>query len=177
MKVRKIADCHLEERCRWLNNPAVYQHMNMLYPITIEETRKWHERIVTNNTRIDLVFEDKDRIVAMTGLTGLDLANGLVEFYIMVNPDLQGKGYGLKATKFTLNYAFLNYNIHKIYLYTNSFNERANNLYLKLGFQLEGTLRKHKFKNGKMIDRCIYGLLVEDWSRTDYANKELNLEF
>lgn len=176
MKVSKIADRHLEERCRWLNDPAVYKHMNMLYPITIEETKKWHERIMTSNARIDLVFEDTDNVVAMTGLTGLDLANGLVEFYIMVNPDFQGKGIGKTATIFTINWAFANYNIHKVYLYTNDFNERANKLYKRLGFELEGTLREHKFKNGKMIDRCIYGLLRRDWFDNEHATIDIQLD-
>lgn len=177
MKAYKLDSTHIQERCDWLNNPAVYQHMNMQYPITFLETEKWFERTVINNSRIDFVFEEESGIIAMTGLTNIDTSNGLAEFYIMVNPNLQGKGYGLKTTEFTLNYAFINYNIHKVYLYTNSFNERANNLYLKLGFELEGKLRKHKFKNGQLIDRCIYGLLKEDWQAQIYAQKEIYLEF
>lgn len=177
MKAYKLDYTHIQERCDWLNNPAVYQHMNMQYPITFLETEKWFERTVINNSRIDFAFEEDGKIVSMTGLTNIDTINGLVEFYIMVNPNVQGKGYGLKTTEFTINYAFLNFNIHKIYLYTNSFNERANKLYAKLGFELEGTLRKHKFKNGKLIDRCVYGLLKEDWQSKTYAKQEINLEF
>ncbi|MGO3807753.1 MAG: GNAT family N-acetyltransferase [Sphingobacterium sp.] len=177
MKSYKLDQQHIQERCDWLNHPKVFRHMNMQYPITLLETQKWFERAVLNSSRIDFAFEEDDDIVAMTGLTNVDTVNGIVEFYIMVNPNLQGKGYGMKTTEYTLNYAFLNYNIHKIYLYTNSFNERANNLYLKLGFQLEGTLRMHKFKNGEMVDRCIYGLLKDDWVKMAYAHKEINLEF
>lgn len=177
MKAYKLDKDHIQERCNWLNNPAIYQHMNMQYPITLLETEKWFERAVTNNSRIDFAFKEDNEVVSMTGLTNIDTSNGLAEFYIMVNPTSQGKGYGLKTTQFTLNYAFVNYNIHKVYLYTNSFNERANNLYLKLGFKLEGTLRKHKFKNGEFIDRCVYGLLKEDWLEQEYAKNEINLEF
>lgn len=177
MKATKLATNHLQERCNWLNHPGVYMHMNMQYPITLEETKKWHERALFNSSRVDFVFEEKDEIVAMTGLTNIDTSNGLVEFYIMVNPNEQGKGYGKKSTEFTLNYAFINYNIHKVYLYTNNFNERANNLYEKLGFKLEGVLRKHKFKNGELIDRCVYGLLKEDWLKQNYYNKKIKLEF
>lgn len=175
MKVEKISEEHIETRYHWLNNPEVYKHMNMLYPITLNETKKWFERTVENNTRIDLVFKEGEEIVAMSGLTNLDLANGLVEFYIMVNPDLQRRGYGKKATIYTLNWAFCNYHIHKVYLYTNSFNVNANKLYEKLGFELEGILRKHKFKNGKLIDRHIYGLLKEDWERSSFYTKNIQL--
>lgn len=176
MKVSKLNQNHLEERCNWLNHPDVYQHMNMQYPITLIETEKWFDRAVINNLRIDLVFEENKSIIAMTGLTNIDTNNGLAEFYIMVNPNFQGNGYGSKSTIFTINYAFNNYNIHKIYLYTNEFNERANKLYEKLGFQLEGIMRKHKFKNGKLIDRCIYGLLKEDWTTQNYYQSDINLD-
>lgn len=177
MRASKLENKHLEERCAWLNHPSVYLHMNMQYPITLAETVKWHERVLVNNNRMDFAFEEEGRVVAMTGLTGIDTANGLAEFYIMVSPQEQGKGYGLKSTIFTINYAFIIYNIHKIYLYTNTFNERANSLYLKLGFKLEGTLRQHKFKDGKLIDRCIYGLLKSEWNEQEYAKSKIDLEF
>lgn len=176
MKIGKLSKKHLVERCNWLNHPNVYQHMNMQYPITLEETEKWHERALFNQSRFDFVFEDETDLLAMTGLTNVDTVNGIVEFYIMVNPHLQGKGIGKLATQFTINYAFLNYNVHKIYLYTNNFNERANKLYEGLGFKLEGNLRKHKFKNGCFIDRCIYGLLKEDWQNVPYSTTEISLD-
>lgn len=175
MKIFKLDKRHIEERCNWLNNPNVYQHMNMQYPITLIETEKWFERIVTLNSRMDFVFENDNQITAMTGITNIDAINGIAEFYIMVNPSLQGKGIGFQTTQFSINYAFSNFNIHKIYLYTNSFNDRANKLYTNLGFLLEGTLRKHKFKGGKFIDRYVYGLLKEDWVKTPYYNTEINL--
>ena len=175
--VSKISSEDIEERVKWLNHPDVYQHMNMQYPITQAETKNWFERILTNNSRIDFVFKSEEKTIAMTGLTSLDFQNQLVEFYIMVNPDCQGQGYGKRCTEYTINWAFINQNINKIYLYTNEFNERANKLYLGLGFQLEGTLRSHKFKNGKLIDRCIYGLLRTDWEKESYNSKDIRLEF
>lgn len=165
MKICKLDKNHLQQRCEWLNTPSIYKNMNMQSPITLLETEKWFERIVVNPNRMDLVFGDEEEIFAMTGITNIDTTNGIAEFYIMVNPNHQGKGIGSEATKQTIDYAFSSYNIHKIYLYTNSFNEAANGLYNKLGFEQEGTLRKHKFKNGTFIDRCIYGLLKEDWQK------------
>ncbi|WP_286729280.1 GNAT family N-acetyltransferase [Acinetobacter sp. UBA1297] len=176
MQIQKLSRQHLETRYQWLNHEKIFQHMNMQYPITLEETETWYGRVITNNRRIDLIFFEDDQIVAMTGLTDINSIDGIAEFYIMVNPEAQSKGYGKKATIFTLNYAFLNFNIHKVYLYTNSFNERANSLYGNLGFSLEGKLRKHKFKNGQHIDRCIYGLLKEDWISSNYYIDNIFLE-
>ncbi len=177
MQIQKLNRQHLQARYQWLNHPKIFQHMNMQYPITLEETESWYSRAITNNSRIDLVFLEDEQIVAMTGLTGINCIDGIAEFYIMVGPDIQSKGYGKKATIFTLNYAFLNFNIHKVYLYTNSFNERANHLYTSLGFELEGTLKKHKFRFGELINRCIYGLLKEDWQTSSNFSNDATLEF
>lgn len=177
MRVEKLSKDHLRTRYEWLNHPDIFQHMNMQYPISLAETDAWYNRIYSNNNRIDLVFSNEKDIVAMTGLTSINTIDGLAEFYIMVSPDYQSKGIGLKTTIYTLNYAFHNFNIHKIYLYTNNFNERANSLYEKLGFSLEGILKKHKFKNGHHIDRCIYGLLKEDWKDSEYFLNNVLLEF
>lgn len=178
MIVTKLSIEHIEERCHWLNHPAVYNDMNMQYPITYHETEKWFERVVCSNNRMDLVFiTDENTIASMAGITNIDITNGIAEFYIIVNPSLQGKGFGLSTTTFTMNYAFMNFNIHKIYLYTNSFNEKANKLYSRLGFVLEGTLRKHKFKNGNFIDRYVYGLLKEEWSKTTHYETNIKLTF
>lgn len=177
MKACKLDSTHLQERCRWLNHPAVYRYLNMQHPISLEETVRWHERARGNSSRVDLTFTEGDAIASMTGLTSIDTHNGLVEFYIMTNPDLQGRGYGKKATAFTLNYAFSQFNIQKVFLYTNASNERANGMYLKLGFVLEGQLRRHKFKDGTFIDRHIYGLLKEDWQRQPDYRTDIDLEF
>ncbi|UTA69814.1 GNAT family N-acetyltransferase [Emticicia sp. 21SJ11W-3] len=177
MKVKKLSSTHLENRLAWLNHPDVYQYMNMQYPLTFEEMDSWYDRIKGNQLRIDLVFEEENEVVAMTGLTNIDFADGLAEYYILVNPDKQGQGFGKFSTQFTTNYAFNKFNLNKIYLYTNSYNERANKLYLNLGFQQEGLLRKHKFKNGGFIDRCIFGLLKDDWKQQSYSSDIVSLTF
>lgn len=49
-------------------------------------------------------------------------------------------------------------------------NIAARNLYEKCGFQLEGFLRKDIFFKGEMINRCMYGIIREDWKNNEYIN-------
>lgn len=177
MRAYRFSSEHVETRSKWLNTAQIYSFLNIQYPNTIDQTREWYERIRNNSSRIDFVFSDDESHLSMTGLTNIDLNNGLAEFYIMVNPERLGNGYGKKTTEWTLNYAFINYNINKVYLYTNDFNDIANAMYHKLGFSLEGQLRKHKYRDGKFIDRYVYGLLKEEWESTYYYVNQPNLEF
>ena len=51
--------------------------------------------------------------------------------------------------------------LQKICLYTNSDNLAARHIYEKIGFVLEGFMRKEIINNGKIKDRCYYGLYNE----------------
>lgn len=175
MKVVKISSEFLKVRYEWLNSKEIYSYMNIRYPMSYEDMTSWYERNKNNDTRVDFVFLEGDQPLAMTGLTNLDFENGLIEFYIMVGPNSQGKGIGEIATQWTLNYAFLCFNVNKVYSYTNGFNKRVNYMLEKIGFKLEGTLRKHKFKNGEYIDRSFYGILKEDWLVQDYKSDTIYL--
>lgn len=172
MKVVKFDEVFIELRVNWINNPNINEELYIQSPITITETKNWFQRNVDKSNRIDLVFIDGLDVVAMTGLTDINTNYGLCEFYIMVNPNLQSKGYGFKSTVYTVNHAFLNYNINKVFLYSNANNEKANKLYEKVGFKLEGTLKEHRFKNGKFVDRNIFGLTKSDWENLNLIQQK-----
>ncbi len=176
MKAHKLSENHLQTRWEWINSPAIYATMNFGPSISLEQTGEWFRRAAANPERIDFAFTDGPDIVAMSGLTGLDRENSMVEYYVMVGPGFQGKGYGNQATRWSLNYAFSKLGVNKVYLYTNAFNERANKLYENLGFVLEARMRQHKLREGKLIDRCMYGMLREDWVKQPYCNEPNDLE-
>jgi RimJ/RimL family protein N-acetyltransferase len=115
--------------------------------------------------------------MAMGGYTHIDSKNSQAEFYVMVNPDSHGKGIGKKVTGWLLNYAFLTFNLNKIFLYTYSHNSKANRIYENYSFKLEGILRQHGFKNGVYCDRRVYGLLKEEWEKAVWRETCIKLEF
>lgn len=170
----KIDKTHLEERTRWFNHPLVYKYMNLSPSLKLEDTISWFERNSSKDNRVDLVFYEGEDLVSMTGLTNVDKDNGLAEFYIVVNPDLQRNGFGKQSVELTLNYGFQKLPIHKIYLFTNDYNKRANNLYLKSGFKLEGKLRRHMKREGELIDRYVFGILKEEWEELPYSKTPIH---
>ena len=168
MKVFKFNQDYIAERTKWFNHPSIYNVMYIKHPLSEDETRSWYERNKDRDDRIDFVVTDEGVTVAMCGLLGLGTQDRLAEYYLMVNPELPGKGYGFKTTVYVMNFVFSNTDTNKVFLYTNHENDKANNLYLKVGFKLEGVLRQHRFKNGKLIDRNIFGLLKEEWVVGDW---------
>lgn len=162
--VRCFNDTDISTRVEWINNPLINNTMFFELPATIDNTKKWFQNNIDNKNRVDFSFFDSEDVcIAMGGFTSISKEHSNAEFYVMVNPLLQGKGIGKKVSEWMYNYAFSVLNLNKIYLYTNDDNIAAYSIYEKYSFQLEGILRMHKYKNGKFQNRRFYGLLRSEW--------------
>lgn len=72
-----------------------------------------------------------------------------------------GQGIMDKAVKLMADYIFDNFSITKISAEVFSNNIGSQKVLEKNNFELEGTLKKHVFKNGQYMDLKIYGLLKD----------------
>jgi len=175
--VHKFSEKDIPDRVNWINDIRINRHMHFDLPASIINTENWFKAISVSHSRIDLVFKDESgRALAMAGFADINLHHQHAEFYIFINPDEQGKGYGRLVTKWMMNYGFLKYGLNKIYLYTDTDNNGAMKLYEKLGFVKEGIQRKHRFKNGSFKDKAAFGMLRSEWLDMPWAEKEINLE-
>jgi len=160
----KFSKDDIETRVDWINDESINRTMFFDLPALVDNTKKWFENNIGNKGRIDFTFKQEDNsIVAMGGFTGISVEHKNAEFYVLVNPLLQGKGIGQHVSMWMYNYAFSVLNLHKIFLYTNDDNIAAYKIYEKAGFVLEGVLREHKWKNGVFQNRRLYGLLKSEW--------------
>lgn len=152
----------LAYRVNLLNNIEVSRYLNTSEIFTVEKTFEWFKNRNLNN-RFDCIFKVGRQIIGMGGLTNISQSNKNAELYIFIDPAFQGKGLGKKSLVELCKYGFGELALYKIYLYTFSSNRVANNMYEKVGFIREGYLRKHTMKDGSLQDRCLYGLLVDDF--------------
>jgi diamine N-acetyltransferase len=157
--LKKLLESDLTYRVNLLNDDAISPYINTSEKFTLGKTQKWFAKINTDKTRKDFVFSFNKERVGMGGLTNISETNKNCELYMYLDPSFQGKGFGYLSAKALCNYAFTNLEMEKVYLYTFSENKRANRLYEKVGFKLEGELRRHTLKDNVLKDRCIYGLL------------------
>ena len=134
VKIRKIKESDLNQRVSWMNDPAVYSSMSYTYPITMESTIEWYDRLKKDKSRIDLVFEKEGVSVAMGGITNIEDTNNRGEIYIFVNPMRHGEGIGYEAVRMLCDYGKNSLHINTLYLYVDHNNERAIKIYEKIGF-------------------------------------------
>ena len=70
-----------------------------------------------------------------------------------------GKGYMTWAVRGMCREAFQKLDIVRIYAEPFARNTGSRRVLEKNGFALEGTLRRSVYKNGELLDSCVYGLL------------------
>ena len=79
------------------------------------------------------------------------------------NKNYWGKGVGMEACKLALSYGFEEMALRKIYLAVYENNPVAKKIYEKLGFKLEGTLRKQVLVKGEYFDKYLMGLFKNEF--------------
>lgn len=162
--IRKFNQNDIENKIKWINNPQNNDYLHYDLPLEYNKTLLWYNNVKDNSNRYDAVIEYNNIPVGVIGLINIDEKNKKAEYYITLGEEIyKGKGIATIATKKIIKYGFKNYNIEKIWLCVDAENKIARKLYEKVGFVLEGTLKKDIYFKGKMIDRCMYGICKEDW--------------
>jgi len=73
------------------------------------------------------------------------------------------RGYGTEASTLLLDYAFAVLGYHKINLDLFEYNARAQAMYEKLGFVVEGRRRENHWTRGRFWDEILMGVTAEEW--------------
>ena len=83
----------------------------------------------------------------------------------MIDHRYQNCGYGRKALELGILFLKDHFHADEIYTGVTPGNTAAKRLYEKLGFRLEGTLKKDIYFKGEMINRCMYGICKDEWGK------------
>lgn len=162
---RLITADDLELRARWLNEPSIRSGIAIEDEVTVDSTKRWFERIRDSRERFDFVFvTPNDQVpIGMGGLVNVSERDRNAELYVFIAPKVQGKGFGYSSTRWLCQHAFSDLQLERVYLWMFSSNRAALRLYEKVGFVHEGTLRRHRFRNGEFEDRLVLGILRSEW--------------
>jgi RimJ/RimL family protein N-acetyltransferase len=86
---------------------------------------------------------------------------------IIIDPKVSGNGYATLAAQKMIKYVFEELNMNRIYGYWLEDNLASLRMAEKLGFQVEGILREHVFKENKYQNLYVCSLLKKDYSKNN----------
>jgi ribosomal-protein-alanine N-acetyltransferase len=112
-----------------------------------------------------LVIETEGTLIgAMTLRNEENLPSRSATFGIIIGErEYLDRGYGTEASTLLLAYAFAVLGYHKINLDYFEYNARAQAMYEKLGFVLEGRRRENSLSRGRFWDEILMGVTAEEW--------------
>ena len=132
--------------------------------------------INANKVEWDFLFANPDRIIRSIYAQGF---GHIGEIQILINPPLKeaelfvligkkevwGHHYGQIAVLLLLDFAFLEIELHRVWVDVPEYNEHALRMFRHVGFVLEGHLRKTHRKDREWYDSYAMGLLDDEYSR------------
>ena len=82
----------------------------------------------------------------------------------MIRREHQRRGYASEAIALVLRYYFQELRYQKASVRAYSFNEPSIRLHERLGFQLEGRLRREVYTEGRYFDVLVFGMTAEEFA-------------
>jgi len=135
-------------------------------PVLDEATRAWYATREAQPDRLDLALVDRaaDRCVGEVVLNDWSPADQSCGFRILVGPEGRDRGLGSEATRLVLEHAFAVTDLHRIELEVYAFNPRAQHVYARAGFRVEGRRRDAFVFDGERVDALLMAVLRTELS-------------
>lgn len=160
--LRALTAKDAETTWQWRNRDEIqYFFAGHPFPVNYEKEAKWLESTLLQNTPHTYFGVESDgKLVGITSLRNIDQLNRQTEFAIFI---IETRGIGQEATNQTLNFAFQDLGLERVWLKVMADNAPAIKLYQKCGFVEEGVMRKSVFKKGQFIDQIMMAILREEF--------------
>jgi RimJ/RimL family protein N-acetyltransferase len=130
-------------------------------PVLDERTRTWYATREAQPDRLDLAVVDRatDRCVGEVVLNDWRPEDQTCGFRILLGPEGRDRGFGSEATRLVVAHAFAATDLHRVELEVYAFNPRAQHVYARAGFVVEGRRRDAFVFDGVRVDAVLMAVL------------------
>jgi RimJ/RimL family protein N-acetyltransferase len=134
-------------------------------PISEEQVVEWIEqdRKLKDHIILGLRSLSDKVLVGVAEIEDINWHHGNAWLSIGLGKAFWNRGMGTEAMELLTRYAFQELNLHRLQLTVFEYNERAQAVYLKVGFSIEGRMREWIQRDGKRYDMLQMGLLASEW--------------
>lgn len=149
---------HANNRKIWRNVRDRFPH-----PYTLEDAVWWIDFAGSEDPAVNFAIAVDGAAVGGIGLILRDDVYRLsAEIGYWLGEEFWGRGIASAAVRALSDYAFTSFKLCRIYAEVFEWNPASMRVLEKAGFQFEGRLRKSVFKDGQVIDACIYARIHQE---------------
>lgn len=160
-KLRKLESKDLTTILAWRNHDDIRKWMVNTSIIDYEDHLEWFMRNRNHSDRHFFVFEYQEQLEGYVSFQKIENSRAY-EWGFYIKPNTK-KGMGFLLGKVSLEFAFRQLNIAKIFGQVLSFNQKSIKFHQKLGFAPEGVLRQHFIDERGEFDIFQFGILQSEW--------------
>lgn len=131
-----------------------------------EHEEEWYNSVLhaSNSRTFAIVIREGRQPIGSISLSHINTRPQTAELGIAIGEkSAWGQGYGTEAVRLMTDYGFTFLNLHTIYLWHASFNERGHRAYLKAGYQEAGRLRGVRVFAGKRYDDILMDVTRDEF--------------
>lgn len=151
----------------WLNDQDTTLFMGSgRFPLNTEDIIEFINAYSKSKDGILLGIFRKRSLIHIGNITLhlIDWRNRNAEIGVIIGDKrVRGKGYATEAIKLVAAHAFARLNLRKLYCGMIKGNEASKKAFEKVGFKVEGVLRKHFYLNDEYLDCYRMGLLKSEF--------------
>lgn len=157
IKGKKIDLClldkkkHLNNCLEWLNDAQINRLLLAgIFPIYLHNEEEWFNNLGSKENVVMAIMTKEGKHIGNVGLHKIDYISGTAEMGILIGDIKEwGKGIATEAEKLMMEYGFKSLNLQKIYATIFGDNIASLKAAKKNNAIIEGTFKKHLYKNGK----------------------------
>lgn len=151
-----------------INDTEVGGHAGYRMPLSLEHATGWQSRHAEQYRSGEAFFFTvcelgDDRFIGTTWFKEVNRLDGNAELAIYMDRDHIGSGWGTDAVRTLLAFGFGTLGLERVWLTVMADNARAIRSYEKVGFKLEGVMRRSFRVKGQLTDSLLMSILRDEW--------------
>ena len=151
IQLRAIEESDLDMLREMINDPEIESMTGgFSFPVSEYQQKKWFESLSANEKEFRAVIDTQEHgSIGVVMLTDISWINRTAQLHIKIatSKQIRGRGYGTKAIKALVKYAFAQMNLNIVYSHILENNVASRKAHQKSGFKEEAILRDRVFKN------------------------------
>ncbi|MEO4054185.1 UDP-4-amino-4,6-dideoxy-N-acetyl-beta-L-altrosamine N-acetyltransferase [Solibacillus sp. CAU 1738] len=171
--LRDIVVDDLEKILAWRNQEHIRSVMFNNNIISWQQHMDWYNELKNKKSKISKMFTFKDVTYGVLNINDIDKYSNKCSWGFYIGEIESPKGTGLLLGYTCLEFIFKELKFRKLCAEVIETNKISCGFHEKLGFKLEGTLRKHIKRNDRYEDIYVYSLFANEWEE---KRIELKLE-
>ncbi len=174
IRLRALERENLKQLRDWRNDPDIFSRVREYRYLNMENQGAWFDSLRDDRktimfgveTSIDFspMYKNISTLIGVCGLINIDWIGRKAEVSIYIgDKSYRQKGLGVEILNALAKYAFGECNLNRLWAEVYDSNQAGRKLFIKAGYEEEGVLLSHAYKNGHYQNSHIYRMLRDEW--------------